>query len=232
MEPEPGRIYVSELGTDLDNAVLTQQPLDTIREIYEAARPGEILPEVLEGAVARQLERALSYEDSWLPEQATATQQKGEPAPASDPALAPRRLTHVSGSGAHFRDDQGGCPHVGPDEHRSFCWLERSGNWTESDSATHETMVLAMFAGDQLTWHTRAGSASSDTTLFPGDFFINKGTGPSAPWWEPWCDVDRTTLSGEIRDAQGFVDMWHWGGSFSRGCSRFATISESDIAPN
>jgi len=126
----------------------------------------------------------------------------------SAPTVTPQ---HVTSSGAHFRDDQHGCSPLNKPSWQ-FCWLNRTGNWRESQKATQTFQALAMFAGGVMTWK----SNSTVNTVLVGEFWTGSAVGRKyCPLIGP-CVLRNGDMTWEILDADLQVDQWHWGGSFSQ----------------
>lgn len=170
------------------------------------------MPDVLAAAIERQSELALEA-PATSDENAEVESSEGEPWPSEKATLNSRRLLHVTGSGQHFRDDQYGCP-TNATASSEFCWLERSGNWRESRKATLTLMVLAMFNGNLMTWKTTVSHNSDVVTVYPGEFWTFHGAGPLSCFIGCFTRLERT-MTGEILDAEPYVDMWHFGGMWS-----------------
>lgn len=232
LEPKEGGLLLLEGGKRPATSVVAGFDVDSpqpLTRLFAALRPGEALPAVLAEAEQRHEAGSDADVDALEGESAPAVPMEGAPAPAMAPAAAGPSVTpqHVTSSGGHFRDDQHGCVIV-DEPVRSFCWLERSGGWSEPQKATHSTQVLAMFAGDIMTWRLN----NTFKIVRPGDFFVGSPISrkhcpiiPITP-----CVLRNMDMISHLADAETFVDMWHWGGSYSQDTN--VHVFAADPAPD
>lgn len=126
------------------------------------------------------------------------------------------RYAHVTSDMLHFRDDQHGCP-TNARASSAFCWLGRSGNWSEVRKGTAFIMALAMFSGIQLTWQVQSSTNTRVISVFVGEFWLISGSGPKG-----FFEYLPRTFGATILDAENFVDTWHWGGMWTNDPYLFA----------
>jgi hypothetical protein len=199
MEPEPGAVVVTErydLG-DVPAADLTQD----VGTLWQTVAPGRSMPPALAKLAQSQLSaRAQPVSDV----QITESSVDGEP----DLAVEEK---HTTSSGAHFRDAQNGCALLNKQVERSWCWLNRSGNWSESKSAESTAQVAAAYSGVGLTFTVRVGDRSASMTVLSGQ--AQGAYGNVGSVCNPLCHHPRKTISGSVSAPTGV--NWHWGGSIS-----------------
>lgn len=212
-EPEPGYVFAVERISQAQSSASSflahkVAPGASAVDIYSALRPDEPVPESLLAAQERVDARLVSHLPSSEPPDKDS-RSEGEPQVAD---LGPpgRKLQHA-GSGAHFENDHMACTFSGA--RRSFCWLERTGDWTEPERAKHERHHVMNYGSVTFTLKVFAGSASLALTVLPGDLRIVTGiAGESCDFLGLLCTLEAVNMKGQILQATGAA--WHWGGAF------------------
>jgi len=220
-EPEPGLVWVREKhGVSESSAFVGLGPDATAQDLWAHLRGEEEMPKALAAAASREAELLANryaprapvnmqqQDDEPAPDHLLDHGGLGQPLPSSPDDLIEKH----AGSAVHFISDHNGCAGLTSDEIHDWCWVERSGGWKEGRSSA-EVMgaSLAMFSGNVMTWRNQVGDAVDTATVRPGEHWNTFGRG--AFQCVPFCWVSDVKVSSEIKDAEAFVDMWHFGGA-------------------